>query len=162
MSKNNIIISIMTFVVLLSQLFAPIKAFAQEEVKKPRIYDIYTKEYSNTFDHTNSYISVDPTIAAGEDEFNAYHKTVTFKAKLTGYLHYDYLSHAYVSASSPVITLEYVGDKVLYLDSATTYYHDNGNSVTFYYSANVMGRVPNAIPIIINYGNISGSFTVNK
>lgn len=76
--------------------------------------------------------------------------------------HYPCFLLSRVSASSPVITLEYVGDKVLYLDSATTYYHDNGNSVTFYYSANVMGRVPNAIPIIINYGSISGSFTVNK
>lgn len=49
-------------------------------------------------------------------------------------------------------------------ESASAWYRDNGNSVTFYYQGKLKGKVTADTGIIctMDYGNISGNFTVNK
>lgn len=158
-SLNKIIMALM-LVVTLAQVALPITANAQENTT--RAYDTYTVQHIGTFYHTKTMTSIDPSYAAEGIPANI--RTISLTADLTGYLHYDYLTNRYVSASSPTISIGYVGPVALSLQGAQTYYRDNGNSVTFGYSGTLIGYVTstNGIPCTINYGTISGQFTANK
>lgn len=107
-------------------------------------------------------VSIDPDIAEESAPYNI--KNVSFSVTLTGYLHYDAITGRYVSASSPVATLNYQGEVALKWESFSTSYHDNGESVTFMFSGHLKGAHTSNMGIYctIDYGNVSGSFVVNK
>lgn len=132
----------------------------ENNVYSPRAYDVRTVEKSTELSYTRSMVSIDPPQAATGIPSNV--ETVSFKIRMTGYLHYDYLTGKYVSASSPIVTIVYQGEVALTLNSVSTYYVDNGNSVTFYFSGNLIGKIDPGLVCVVDYGNVSGNFTVQK
>lgn len=126
----------------------------------PYAYDIYTVEENSLLSFTKKMVSINPPESATGIPSDI--ETVSFNINMTGYMHYDYFTSRYVSASSPRIEILYSGPIVLQLNSVSTYYNDNGDSVTFYFKGNLTGKVDNGLVITIYYGNISGNFTVQK
>lgn len=90
------------------------------------------------------------------------YKTVNFQVTLTGAMQFDRITGKYVSASSPTASLTYDLPIDLGLYNVSTSKYDGGGYVTFSYRADVKGVVDVGIPITINYGSVSDSFSVNK
>lgn len=156
--KKIISLMMSTFILVFSN--AIICCAKDNEMYMPQAYDIYTVEKEAVLPFTQSMVSINPPECAVGIPGNI--ETVSFNINMTGYLHYDYFTSRYVSASSPKIEVQYTGPVVLQLNSVSTYYIDNGNSVTFYFKGNLTGRVDNGLVISIDYGKISGNFTVEK
>lgn len=157
-SRKSIVATLIFAIAL--QISLPIRCNAQEV--STCAYDIRTKTCVETFDHSNTMCSINPTQAAIGIPSDI--ETINFQIELVGYMHYDYLTGKYVSSSAPVMSIVYSGETILTVESASCYYRDNGNSVTFYYSGKIKGKAttPNGLICIIDYGNVSGNFTVNK
>ena len=155
--RNGKIFFSLVIVCLLAQIVFPFKSYAKE-----RAYDIRTEECSSTMNFSKTMISIDPAIAAESAPESI--STVNFSVTLTGYLHYDAITGRYVSASSPVATLNYQGVVALKWQSFSTSYRDNGDTVTFSFNGKLTGsHVSNmGVYCTMDYGDVSGSFTVDK
>lgn len=161
--KNNKIKNMVVIMMVVSffiQSMMPITAYAQGDKTGTKAYDTVSREYSNAFSHTKRYVSLSPDV--GTEGMSEAYKIVSFTVLLKGAIQYDRISGAYVSASTPTATLIYAGPVNLRLDNVSTFYRDNGNSITFYYTASVVGVVDPGIPVTIYYGSLSDSFTISK
>lgn len=140
--------------------FLPVKTYAQCETISEKAYDTYSKDHSHLFSHTKSYTSINPDV--GTTGMPEKYKKVSFKVLLNATTQHDKITGKFVSASTPTATLRYTGPVNLSMNNVSTSKHDNGNSITFSYKANIVGVVDVGIPITINYGSVSDSFTVSK
>lgn len=132
----------------------------EANVEETKAVDIVNKAVAKTFSYTRNPVSVD--VGKLTDIPNTY-RNVLFKVKLSSGMQYNRVTGKYVSASTPTITLQYVGPVPLQLNNISTNKKDNGNSVTFSYSADVTANVDTGfLWVKISYGRISGSYTVNK
>ncbi|MBO5033000.1 hypothetical protein J6K35_04605 [bacterium] len=136
--------------------------WAKEGDAATRIYDTYSKEHTKSFAFTKTMISISPTTA--ESSVPNEIKTVSFNVNLNGSIQYDYLTNAYVSASAPKATLEYQGKVALTFESMSTSYRDNGSTITFSFTGKLKGTATSNMGVVcsMDYGTVSGSFTVNK
>lgn len=152
---------IFSFILVMFVLFfLPIRTYAQCETFSERSYDTYSKNHAYLFSYTKSYTSISPDV--GTAGMPKEYKKVSFKVLLNATTQHDKITGKYVSASTPTATLRYVGPVNLMINNVSTSKHDNGSSVTFSYKANIVGVVDVGIPITINYGSVSDSFTVSK
>lgn len=125
-------------------------------------YDVVSKEYVKTISTNKKYVSISPQIAAidiPQDIAN-----VNLNVVLTCNMQYDSITGKYVSATSPTVSLQYNSKVALRLDSVSTSYRDNGNSVTFSYNAKLLGTAiaDSGVVCSIDYGKINGSYTIKK
>lgn len=143
------------------QLFSPIETFAQDEQITTKALDTYSKNHVHVFSYTKNFTSLSPDV--GSEGMPAEYKKVSFDVVLNATTQHDRVTGKYVSASTPTAVLSYVGPVNLGLNNVSTSKRDNGNSVTFTYSADVYGIVTVMnVPIRITYGRVSDSFTVSK
>lgn len=158
MNKKSIFSKIVSLVLCLS-LFMGINVSAS--AIEPRASDTVSRNYSHTFSHVKNAISTDPNISI--NDIPEEYKRVSFQINLNSSIQYDRITGKYVSAETPTATLVYVGPVPLQLTNISTSKRDNGSSITFSYSADVIATVDTGFLIIkIAYGRVSNNFTVNK
>lgn len=160
--KKNIITLLLTCCFLFTS-FNTTNVSASENTIQPYAYDVYSKKYTRDFTMSKTMTSISPKQA--EKGLPAAYKTPTFTLRMSGSIEYDRITNKYISASSPSVSIKSNSDIVLNLYPVSTWYKDNGKSITFYVSGTLVGKVnisPTAIPCTINYGTISKQFTVNK
>ena len=126
----------------------------------PRANDTVSRNYSQVFSYNKYFVSIDPDV--GTVVMPNEYKTVNFQVTFTGAMQFDRITGKYVSASSPTASLTYDLPIDLGLYNVSTSKYDGGGYVTFSYRADVKGVVDVGIPITINYGSVSDSFSVNK
>ena len=124
-----------------------------------RAVDTVNKTTSHTFSYTKNPVSVD---IGNVSDIPSQYRNVSFSVALKGAMQYDRITGKYVSASTPTAVLQYVGGVPLQMTNVSTSKRDNGNSITFSYSADIIANVDIGIYVRISYGRISGSYTVNK
>lgn len=153
--RKKFFIVLVTFLVIFSSnsLYTSAQEYA---------LDTYSKSHAQVFSHTKNMVSINPTIAAESAPANV--KTVSFSIRLTGAIQYDRITSKFIAVSSPVVELNYAGPVSLTLTSASTWYRDNGNSITFYYNCAIGGGITanSGIYCTMDYGTVNGSFTVKK
>ena len=160
--KKRILALFVWIIMVFVQIQPQITTYAKEESTMPRAYDTYSKEHSKSLSYTKTMVSISPSNAAATVPSDV--KTVSFRVNLKGSTQYDRLTGKYVSASSPTATLEYQGKVALTCETMSTSYRDNGNTITFYFSGRLKGTTTSDMGVVcsIDYGTISGDFTVNK
>lgn len=158
MKRKKFFSKMISFVVCMSLLIGlNINASALEM----RASDTVSRGYSSTFHYSKSAISADQNISVS-DIPTAY-KKVEFDVILKSTMQFDRITGSYVSAETPTATLSYVGTVPLQMTNISTSKRDNGSSVTFSYSADVVATVDTGYLVVkISYGKISDSYTVNK
>lgn len=162
MYKSKRVYSLILAIIFCLTLSNPLLIHAQENAAIPYAYDTISKNYTKTFSDTLSYKSISPSVITAS-MLNGNQRTVSFNVKLTGSLQYDRLSGSYVSASSPVATLNYMGPVNLGLYNVSTSATDKGSYVTFTCSATVKGTAEvNGFITTINYGTVYYSFNQTK
>lgn len=156
--RNLTIISLM----IVFQLSNPMTSYAMNIGITPYAYDVDTRTCSNTENYSKTMISINPTVAAVNIPSNV--ATVNFSISAVAYMRYNRVTGLYSSTSSPTITLNYSGPVALTIQSSSTSYRDNGSSITYMYSGNIVGTIvsDNGVYCTIDYGTFSGAYTVNK
>lgn len=156
---KKIISAIMTIIICMFGASISLYARSNSEIN-PKAEDIVSRDYSQTFSFSKKYVSLNPDI--GAEGIPSSYKTVSFKVLLKGSIQYERLTGRYVSASTPTATLIYSGPVALGLYNVSTSKYDSGSSIKFSFKADIKGTVDPGIPVTINYGSVSNSFSVKK
>lgn len=124
-----------------------------------KVVDIVSRTSSETFSFSKNAVAV----SFGKLSDIPYeYRNVSFSILLRGTLQYDRITGKYVSASTPTATLQYLSASPLQMTNVTTSKRDNGNSVTFSFSADIYADYDPGFNVRVSYGRVSDSYTVDK
>lgn len=144
------------------QLLTPINTYAQTNEINPKASDTVSISHSKTFSYSKNYITMSPDVMINDSQITK----ASFRVRLDSAIQYDRISGSYVSCSTPTATVipNYTAEGRFYLSlqNVRTSKRDNGSSITFSYSATVVGTLDSGLVISLNYGTVSDSFTVTK
>ena len=120
------------------------------------------RNVSTTKKFSKNMVSIKPSCA--EKNVPLYVKKVQFGIKVSSTMRYSQVSGKYISTSNPTLSISHTGKVNLYISSYNCSYRDNGNTITYYFSASISGNVTstNGVYCGMNYGTVSGSYTVGK